>query len=123
MPATITLDDSGRFQILHVTSPSSTAECQAAVADAIAAPSFLEHHALLIDRRTADLPSVAFIDEMVNFVWTYRDLLAGGRVAIVTSSDAAYGMSRMMELKSEAAVSIHAFKSYDEAVTWLSSEG
>ena len=86
------------------------------------APTFVERRAMLVDRRAAELVTVAFVDEMVSFLSAHRDALAGSRAAIVTSSDAAYGMSRMMQLKAEARnpdLSIRAFRSYDEAVSWL----
>jgi hypothetical protein len=110
------------FQLLVVTDPSSAVECRAGLADAIAAPAFVEHRALLVDRRAAEAATVAFVDEMVSFVSNHRAALAGARAAIVTSTDVAYGMSRMMQLKSEARIpemSIRAFRSYEEAVAWL----
>jgi hypothetical protein len=122
MPVTTAPDPDHRFQVILVTPPCSVAECRTGLRDAIAAPTFIEHRALLVDRRTAELATVEFVDEMVSFMSAHRDALAGTRAAIVTSTDAAYGMSRMMQLKSEARnpdMSIRAFRSYDEAVSWL----
>ena len=122
MPVSTAPDPDHRFQVVLVTDPCSLNECRAGLSEAIAAPTFMERRALLVDRRAADLVTVAFVDEMVSFVSAHRDALAGSRAAIVTSSDAAYGMSRMMQLKSEARnpdLSIRAFRSYDEAVSWL----
>jgi hypothetical protein len=122
MPVTTAPEASDRFQVLRVTTPSSTAECRAVLVEAIAAPAFLEHRALLVDRRAAEPATIEFVDEMVGFVAICRAALAGGRAAIVTASDVAYGMSRMMELKAEAhnpEMVIRTFRSYDEAVSWL----
>ena len=122
MPVSTAPDPDRRFQVILVTDPCSVTECREGLREAILAPTFLERRALLVDRRAAELATVAFVDEMVSFVSAHREALAGSRAAIVTSSDAAYGMSRMMQLKSEARtpdLAIRAFRSYDEAVSWL----
>jgi len=122
MPISTAPDPDRRYQVILVTEPCSLNECRASLSEAILAPTFLERRALLVDRRAAELATVEFVDEMVSFVSAHREVLAGSRAAIVTSSDAAFGMSRMMQLKSEARnpdLSIRAFRSYDEAVSWL----
>lgn len=124
MPTTTAPDPAGRFQILVVTSASTLDDCRAGLGEAIEAPLFRERHALLVDRRAADLASVEFIDEMVSFMSGRREALAGSRAAIVTSGDAAFGMSRMLQLKAEARspeMTIRAFRAYDDAVAWLSA--
>jgi hypothetical protein len=86
-------------------------------------PAFLRYRALLVDRQAAELPTVEFVDDMVSFA-TGRDALAGARIAIVTSTDAAFGMSRMLQLKAEVRetnMSIQPFRSYELAVAWLTS--
>jgi hypothetical protein len=65
---------------------------------------------------------VEFVDEMVSFMSSRHGVLAGARMAIVTGSDAGFGMCRMLQLKVEARspdISIHPCRSYDEAVAWL----
>jgi hypothetical protein len=122
MPVSTAPDPERRYQVILVTEPCSLNECREGLSEAIVAPTFKERRALLVDRRAAELASVEFVDAMVSFVSAHRDALAGSRAAIVTSSDAAFGMSRMMQLKSEARnpdLSIRAFRSYDEAVSWL----
>jgi hypothetical protein len=122
MPVTTAPDASERFQVLVVTTPSSLADCRAGLAEAMTAPTFVVHRALLVDRREAETASVEFVDEMIGFVSIHRGALAGARAAIVTSTDAAFGMSRMMQLKAEARspeLAIRAFRSYDDAVAWL----
>ena len=125
MPATTAPDASGLFEVLLVTHPCTVAECRSALAAAFASPTFLARRALLVDRREADLATVGFVDEMVRFVAAQPGVLVGARAAIVTSNDAAYGMSRMLQLKMEidnrSGLHLEAFRSYDDAVRWLTA--
>jgi len=123
MPVTTAPDARHQFQIVLMTKSCSVAECRASLDEAIAAPAFIERRTLLVDRREADLVTVDFVDEMVSFMASRHDVLVGARMAIVTGSDASFGMCRMLQLKVEARnpdIAIRPCRSYDEAVAWLS---
>ena len=49
-----------------------------------------------------------------------NEKLNAGRIAIVSSNDIVYGMTRMYEiLMDDASVSVRTFKTMEEAMTWL----
>jgi hypothetical protein len=122
MPVITAPDASHQFQIVLMTESCSAAECRATLDEAVASPAFVQHRALLVDRREAELVTVGFVDEMVSFLSTRSTALAGARMAIVTGTDAGFGMCRMLQLKVEARnpdITIRPCRSYDEAVAWL----
>lgn len=51
------------------------------------------------------------------------DRLRGGRVAMVASSDLAYGMFRMWEMRREELdYEVRVFRSFEEALLWIAPE-
>jgi hypothetical protein len=124
MPITWTFEPAQRLALLSVVDPYTIEEWRAAVLAILDAPVSREHVAILIDRRDAEPPTTKFVAEMTRFFAEHRGALSGARVAIVVSDDAAFGMGRMTELKSQLDIpdtTIRVFRSYDEAVSWLTT--
>lgn len=60
--------------------------------------------------------------KLATFVGTRRDILDGGKVAMVAGSDASYGMFRMWEMQREAMpYEVKVFRDRDEALAWLTA--
>jgi hypothetical protein len=81
------------------------------------------HHAVLIDRRGAEPLTTEVVNQMVAFLAKHQRELSGGRVAVVVSDETSFGMTRMVQLRSTIDVpdgNIRPFRTYDEAVDWLS---
>jgi hypothetical protein len=58
--------------------------------------------------------------QLAQVVGIRRDILAGGRVAMVAGSDAAFGMFRMWELQREALpYEVRVFRELEKAAAWL----
>jgi hypothetical protein len=79
---------------------------------------------LLVDRTRATAPSREFVDGMVAFCERHAYRIERWRMAIVTSSDVAYGVARMLELSAEARnvnIRIHAFRDMVAAESWLTT--
>lgn len=77
---------------------------------------------LIVDRRTASPPPREFVDRMVQFMVQHASDVKSWRAAVVTASEVAYGMSRMLEMSAESrevAMTIRTFRSYEEAERWL----
>jgi hypothetical protein len=115
-------DPKSDFQVLALTDPYTYDDWREALAEALAAPAFIETRLLLVDRRSAEPVSLEFVDEMVRFFSDHRGALTGTRAAVVTSNEAAYSMARLLQQKSRAVnpeVSIETFRSYQNARIWL----
>ena len=122
MPATFAPDASGRFAILTLTDPYSIDEWRHAMLGVFNDPVFQAHAALLIDRRVAAPPSIAFVKATVEFASKHPGQVEGGRVAIVVADDASFGMGRMTQLTGQfksPGAAVRPFRDYDEAVRWL----
>ena len=87
----------------------------------LSAPISRPRFALLIDRRRSQPVTTAFVLEMRAFFQLHREALADSVAAIVADDDAGFGMARMTALRNPDAT-IEAFRSYDDAVAWLTSE-
>lgn len=58
--------------------------------------------------------------KLTQVVATRREMLRGGRVAMVAGSDAAYGMFRMWEMQRETMpYEVRVFRDRDQALAWL----
>jgi hypothetical protein len=58
--------------------------------------------------------------KLAQMVGIRRDILAGGRVAMVAGSDAAFGMFRMWELQRESLpYEVKVFRDLEKAAAWL----
>ena len=123
MPVKWACDSLDRFARLLVTDPHSFEEWRDAVLAILSAPVSETHHAILIDRRGAEPLTTAMANQMVEFMAKHQRDLSGGRVAVVVSDETNFGMTRMVQLRSTIDVpagNIRPFRSYDEAVDWLS---
>ncbi len=79
---------------------------------------------VLVDRSRSSAPSRDFVERMVSFFETHSARVKRWRAAIVTGSEAGYGVARMLELWTEARnidVGIRAFRDPDAAERWLTT--
>ena len=123
MPVRWACDSSDPFARLLVTDPYTFEEWRDAVLAILSAPVSETHHAVLIDRRGAGPLSTELANQMLEFLARHQRALSGGRVAVVVSDDTSFGMTRMVQLRSTLDVpdgTIRPFRTYDEAVDWLS---
>ncbi|MGB2713499.1 MAG: hypothetical protein WBC51_04925 [Vicinamibacterales bacterium] len=78
----------------------------------------------LVDRTRATAPSREFVDRMANFFQRNAEHTKGWRAAVVTGTDAGYGVARMLQLTNEARavpMQLRAFRDFAEARRWLAS--
>ena len=125
MPVSWSVEPEGRFVVLLPTDPATFEEWRTAMLDVLAAPVSRPRLKMLIDRRKGEPVTVGFVNQMTDFLATHQTALSGSRRAIVVSDDAGFGMARMTELKSalENPDSLaRVFRSYSEAVAWLTGE-
>jgi len=123
MPVKWACDSSDRFARLLVTDPYTFEEWRDAVLAILSAPVSETHHAVLIDRRGTEPLTTDVVNQMVAFLAEHQRELSGGRVAVVVSDETSFGMTRMVQLRSTIDVpdgNIRPFRTYDEAVDWLS---
>jgi hypothetical protein len=62
---------------------------------------------------------------MTDFFAGRKGAVSGMRAAVVVSDEASFGMTRMMEMRSEREnpdVTIRGFHTYDDAEQWLTEE-
>ena len=114
----------GQFVVLLPSDPSTIEEWRAAMIAILEAPISRPHLTMLVDRRTGETVSAEFVTHMARFFAEHKEALFHSRTAIVVSDDAAFGMGRMTELKSQldnADSTIRVFRSYDAAVPWLTT--
>jgi hypothetical protein len=124
MPVTWTIEPAGRFVILLPVDPSTFDEWRTAMLEILAAPIARPHLSILVDRRQVETVTTEFVDQMTGFCSEHRDALLESRTAVAVSDDGAFGMGRMMELKSQLdnpTSTIRVFRSHDEAVRWLTT--
>ena len=79
---------------------------------------------VLIDRRSAAPPTRDFVERMVGFLGAHAQEVKGSRAAVVTSTDANFGVARMMELMTQARqipTVIQGFRTWEDAQRWLLS--
>jgi hypothetical protein len=113
-------DDSGRFAFFVADSEGGYAEWEAAMQAILADPRYGSGMGLLADHRAQRSILREGIVRRGIFVERHRDVLAGGRCAVVTSPGFNYGMARMAEvLMSGGAIEFGAFQGLDEARAWL----
>ena len=122
MPVRAADDAGGRFTIVSISDPYTIEEWREAILGAWNSHAFVKNGAILIDRRSAEPPSVQFVEAITAFLADHRDKIAGSRAAILAEDDGGFGMGRMTQLKSRLQnpdAFIQAFRNYDEAVAWL----
>jgi hypothetical protein len=122
MPITWAFDTNG-VAVITLTSPYAFPEWQRAVDDMLAAARTPPLR-ILVDRRAADPPDTEMLDQMVGYLRAHAAQLAGSIAAIVVSSEVAFGVSRMLEIRAEVArvpMTIKIFLDYDAATRWLTT--
>jgi hypothetical protein len=122
MAITWSFDPTG-LAVITLTSPYSFQEWQRAV-DALLAGIRTPPLRVLVDRRAADPPDTDMLDQMVGYLRAHAAQLAGSFAAIVISSEVAFGMSRMLEIRAEVArvpITMKIFLDYDAATRWLTN--
>jgi hypothetical protein len=122
MPITWGFDSTGVI-VFTLTSPYTFQEWRRAL-DELLAAARTPPLRILVDRRAADPPDTDMLDQMVGYLRAHAARLAGSIVAIVVSSELAFGMSRMLEIRAEVArvpMTIKIFLDYDAATRWLTS--
>jgi len=126
MPVDWTIHPSGEFAVLSVIDPYTFEEWSATVlAMLVATGAENPKMSLLVDRRRATPPSSEEVRQMVQFFERNRRALSGRSAAVVVSDDGGFGMARMIELRSRLELPdgiIRAFRSYDDAVVWLTGQ-
>jgi hypothetical protein len=77
----------------------------------------------LIDRREiTSIPSKRTVDRMIDYYGSHSEQLGRCRIASVTLSEPAYGMTRMASVFAErTTVEVGVFRDFDEALRWLAS--
>jgi hypothetical protein len=76
----------------------------------------------LVDRRSVNAPTQAFVEGVLAFMTLQREALAGARWAVVVSETESYGMGRIGELMNESRhgpVPVRPFLEIAEAEAWL----
>ena len=125
MPVSWTIEPEGRFVVLLPANPSTIEQWRAAMLAVLAAPISRPRLTMLVDRRGTETVTAEFVTQMTGFFAEHQRALSGSRTAILVSEDAAFGMGRMTELKSEldnSDAAIRVFRNHDEAVRWLTQE-
>jgi hypothetical protein len=120
VPIAWSLDRTHGIANLTITSPHTFAEWRRAMDEILATEPVPSR--FLVDRRNAGAPATAFIDDMVAYFRAHADQLAGCTAAVVVGSEAAFGMGRMLEIRTEVSgvnLAMKIFLDYDHAVRWL----
>jgi hypothetical protein len=124
MPFVIAADSAARFAVFRVRDPYTVQEWRDATLTLFRDEVYRATGALLVDRRDAAPPPTLFVEEIVRFLSAHTHELPARVALVVRDEDAAFGMARMTELKSEAtnlSVAMQAFRKYDDAVRWLTA--
>lgn len=118
MPITVSTTDDGPV-VLTVEDPYTFDEWVAAAKSILSRGPGLR---ILVDRSRSAAPSRDVVERMVNFFERNAPQMRRWRAAVVTGSEAGYGVARMLELSAEARnidVEIHAFRDHHAAERWL----
>jgi hypothetical protein len=125
MPTVLSADPAGRFMVLTITDPNTIEQWRTAMTAMLEHPVYLLHRRVLIDRRQSKPLATAFVSQMTDFFAGRKGAVSGMRAAVVVSDEASFGMTRMMEMRSEREnpdVTIRGFHTYDDAEQWLTEE-
>jgi hypothetical protein len=124
MPVTWTVEPEKRFVVLSPADPSTIEEWRTAMSEILDSPNARPHLTMLVDRRKTETLNAEFVTQMTRFFAEHEKDLSGSRTAIAVNDDAGFGMGRMTEMKSALGSpdsTIRVFRSYDEAVRWLTT--
>ena len=112
----------GRWAVVVYSDPYTMEQFERVMSEIFAHPISRPELRLLVDRRYCSAPMSDFIQRMVACADKHRVQLAGSRAAAVVSTDAMYGMGRMLESLVEAKSlpgEVRTFRDWDEAEQWL----
>lgn len=122
MPITWTADPAQPYVFISVADPYTFDDWRTTLVELSVTPAYQAHRAILADRRQAAPHTTAFVNDMIEFLKGHPEMIARP-AAIVVSDEASYGMSRMIELKTEHQhpdLSMRTFRDMDTAIAWLS---
>lgn len=111
----------GIVTLTYTTNPTA-AEGRAALDELFSTIEPTSVRGYLIDRRAVDeAPTTAYVREMVGHAESKHPELRDTHWATVVTTDAAYGMSRMIEAPTDTHLGAHfrVFRDIDAARTWL----
>ena len=121
MPITVEFPDGPNLVVLRFSGVTSMAQWRAAVDGVLSRKDLHDGICWLSDRRVAeDVPDSAFVRMIAEYVAAHDRFFRGCGWALVTNSQAEYGMARMAEILADACnISMRAFQDYDKALLWL----
>jgi hypothetical protein len=124
MPIRIWIDKEAALARAEVWGSVTTEEIIAAVDSVMQDPDFHSGLNGLSDHRQVDqILTPEQMHRLLNHLTTFRDRLANRRWAVVTGSQAAYGMIRMTSAHAtRIPLDIRPFKTLEEAREWLSTD-
>ena len=126
MTATYRIEPRERIVYMSISGESSFAEWRSAWLAVFSDPAFSPGMGFLNDRSSqTNIHGTTFVKDAVGFFKEQSHKLAGCRWATVSGdNDAAYGLQRMLSLRSEGTgVTVRAFRDFEEARQWLLSAG
>jgi hypothetical protein len=118
MPITWSVDPTARFVVMSVSDPYTIEEWRTAMLAILEAPISRPRLAILVDRRHSTPATTSFVNQMSAFFEEHQRALLNSLRAILVSDDAGFGMARMTALRNPDAT-IQTFRSYEQAVAWL----
>ena len=124
MPFAFRVDPALRVVILRPDSPPILQDWADVIDRALDDPAFQPGFNFLSDRRhIAEPPTREYVRGTIEALVARQSRLGPDcRVAVVTSSDATFGMGRMAEAHAEPRkVHFRVFRDYDEALRWAST--
>ena len=121
MATTSSLDAEAGIVTLTFTGVTSFAEWERAIDGILADPRYRVGMCLLSDRRRAtDIMSKEYIDRVVDYLSLHGASFVGCGWALVASTPADFGMTRMAATFAErTVVNVRAFQRMEDAVEWL----
>lgn len=119
-PLRYSIHTSARYvEVIYLSDPTSE-QWYGAMKAVLADPKYQSGFGVLLDRRSVTSPpTTEYIKKCVRFISDHREVIGGGRWAVVTSDLGTYGMGRMAEQLLENQDCLRAFRSIDEAQMWL----
>lgn len=123
MPVTASIDTGRHIITMRFSGETSFLEWKIVMDGVLANPEYVSGMCVLSDRTSAaSTPSSQDVRELVRYIALHAENFSGCGVAIVSSTAAEFGMSRMAEILAErTGVDVRAFKLEEEAVLWLAS--
>ena len=124
MAVTYRIDADERIVHITISGDSHFAEWRDVMLAALSGPSFVSGMGFLSDRRSqTNIDSTDIVEGVINFFKKYAPQLDGCHWAAVSGdNDAAFGMLRMLSIRSDGTVvTVRAFRDFEEARLWLTA--